>query len=43
MITKTQLIISLDVPFENLMLDQVVDDILFVEKVQKGLTESEKV
>jgi hypothetical protein len=43
MITKTQLIISLDVPFENLMLDQVIDDILFVEKVQKGLTESEKV
>ncbi len=42
MITKTQLINSLDVLPENLTLDQVIDHILFVEKVQKGLADSEK-
>lgn len=42
MITKTQLINSLDVLPENLTIDQLIDHILFVEKVQKGLADSEK-
>jgi hypothetical protein len=40
MITKTQLISSLDKLPENLTIDQVVDHIIFVEKVQKGLSDS---
>ena len=37
MITKTQLIDSLNKLPENLTVDQVIDHIIFVEKVQKGL------
>lgn len=37
MITKTQLINSLNNLPENLSVDQVIDHIIFVEKVQQGL------
>jgi hypothetical protein len=37
MITKTQLINSLNNLPENLTVDQVIDHIIFVEKVQNGL------
>lgn len=37
MITKTQLINSLNKLPENLTVDQVIDHIIFVEKAQKGL------
>ena len=37
MITKTQLIDSLNNLPENLTVDQVIDHIIFVEKVQQGL------
>jgi len=40
MITKTQLINSLDTLPEDLTIDQVIDHILFVEKVQKGMADS---
>jgi hypothetical protein len=40
MIAKTQLISSLDKLPENLTIDQGVDHIIFVEKVQKGLSDS---
>jgi hypothetical protein len=40
MITKTQLIDSLNKLPENLTIDQVIDHIIFVEKVQKGLADS---
>ena len=39
MITKTQLINSLNKLPENLTVDQVIDHIIFVEKVQKGLAD----
>ncbi len=42
MITKTELINSLESLPENLTYDQVNDHIVFVEKVQKGLEDSEK-
>ena len=41
MITKTKLISSLDNLPENLTIDQVIDHIIFVEKVQKGMSDSE--
>lgn len=41
MITKTKLINSLDNLPENLTIDQVIDHIIFVEKVQKGISDSE--
>ena len=41
MITKTQLISTLDKLPENLTIDQVIDHIIFVEKVQKGISDSE--
>ncbi len=41
MITKTQLISTLDKLPENLTIDQVIDHIIFVEKVQKGMSDSE--
>ncbi len=41
MITKTQLINTLDKLPENLTIDQVIDHIIFVEKVQKGISDSE--
>ena len=37
MITKTQLINSLSKLPENLTVDQVIDHLIFVEKVQNGL------
>ena len=40
MITKTQIINSLDELPENLTIDQVVDKLIFIEKVQKGLDDS---
>jgi hypothetical protein len=42
MLTKTELINSLESLPENLTVDQVIDHIVFVEKVQKGLEDSEK-
>jgi len=40
MITKTQLIDTLNKLPEILTIDQVIDHIIFVEKVQKGLADS---
>jgi hypothetical protein len=40
MLTKTELINSLESLPENLTVDQVIDHIFFVEKVQKGLEDS---
>ena len=40
MISKTQLISSMDKLPENLTIDQVIDHIIFVEKIQKGLSDS---
>ena len=40
MITKTQIINSLDKLPEKLTIDQIVDHLIFVEKVQKGLDDS---
>ncbi len=40
MITKTQLIDTLNKLPENLTIDQVIDHLIFVEKVQKGLVDS---
>lgn len=41
MITKSQIINSLDTLPENLTIDQVVDHLIFIEKIQKGLEDSE--
>lgn len=41
MITKTQLINTLDKLPENLNIDQIIDHLILVEKVQKGLDDSE--
>ncbi len=40
MITKTQLIHTLDKMPENMTIDQVIDQLIFLEKVQKGLDDS---
>lgn len=40
MITKTQIINSLDSLPENLSIDQVVDHLVFIDKIQKGLEDS---
>lgn len=40
MITKTQIINSLDKLPENLTIDEVVDQLIFLEKVQRGLDDS---
>jgi len=40
MITKTQIINSLDKLPEKLTIDQIVDHLIFVEKIQKGLDDS---
>lgn len=40
MITKTQIINSLDKLPEKLTIDQVVDHLIFIEKVQKGMDDS---
>lgn len=42
MITKTQIINSLDKLPENLTIDQLVDYFIFIEKVEKGLEDSKK-
>lgn len=41
MITKAQLINSLDKLPENLTIDQIIDHLIFVEKVQNGLKDSQ--
>lgn len=41
MITKTHLLSTFDKLPENLTIDQVIDHLIFVEKVQKGLEDSE--
>ena len=40
MITKTQIIYSLNNLPENLTIDQVIDHLVVVEKIQKGLEDS---
>jgi len=40
MITKTQLISTLEKMPENITIDQVIDQLIFIEKVQKGLDDS---
>jgi predicted transcriptional regulator len=40
MITKTQIIDSLNNLPENLTIDQVIDHLVVVEKIQKGLKDS---
>jgi hypothetical protein len=40
MITKTQLIHTLDKMPENMTIDQLIDQLIFLEKVQKGLDDS---
>jgi predicted transcriptional regulator len=42
MITKTQLKDTIDSLPENLTIDQVIDHLVFIEKVQKGLKDSEE-
>jgi hypothetical protein len=42
MITKAQLINTLDNLPENMTIDQVIEHIIFVEKVHKGLDDSKK-
>jgi len=42
MITKTQILSSLESLPENLTLDQVIDQLIFIEKVKKGQDDSEK-
>ncbi len=40
MITKTQIINSLEKLPENLNVDQVIDQLIFIEKIQKGIDDS---
>lgn len=40
MITKTQLIHTLDKMPENITIDQLIDQLIFLEKVQKRLDDS---
>ena len=40
MITKTQIWNSLENLPENITIDQVIDRLIFIEKVQKGLDDS---
>ncbi len=40
MITKTQIKNSLDNLPENVTVDQVIDQLIFLEKIQKGLDDS---
>ena len=40
MITKTQIIDSLNNLPENLTIDQIIDHLVVVEKIQKGLEDS---
>jgi predicted transcriptional regulator len=40
--TKTQLINAIENLPDNLTIDQVIDRIIFIDKVQKGLDDSNK-
>ena len=40
MLTKTQIINSLDNLPESISIDQVIDHLIFIEKMQKGLDDS---
>ncbi len=40
-ITKTPIINSLEKLSENLTIDQIVDHLIFIERVQRGLDDSE--
>jgi len=40
MITKTQIKNTLDRLPENLTIDQLIDHLIFIEKVEKGLSDS---
>lgn len=40
MVTKTQIINSLDNLPENVSIDQVIEHLIFIEKVQKGQNDS---
>lgn len=40
MITKTQLINTLDNLPENISIDQIIDHLIFIEKIQKGMEDS---
>jgi hypothetical protein len=42
MITKTQILSTLDKLPENLTIDQLIDHLIFIEKVQKGMDDSVK-
>lgn len=42
MITKAHLISSLDKLPENLSIDELIDHLILVEKVEKGLSDAEK-
>ncbi|HCY41288.1 MAG TPA: hypothetical protein DHV48_08035 [Prolixibacteraceae bacterium] len=42
MITKSQLINTLDSLPENVTIEQVIEHLIFVDKVRKGLDDSEK-
>jgi hypothetical protein len=42
MITKTQILSTLDKLPENLTIDQLIDHLIFIEKVQKGMDDSAK-
>ena len=41
MITKTQIINSLDNLPENITIDQIIDRLIYIEKIQKGIEDSE--
>ena len=41
MLTKTQIINSLEKLPENVTIDQVIDHLIFIEKIQKGLNDSD--
>lgn len=40
MLTKTQIINSLDKLPDSVTIDQVIDHLIFIEKIQKGLDDS---
>jgi len=42
MITKSQIITALDKLPESMSIDQLIDHLVFVEKVQKGLKDSKE-
>jgi len=42
MITKSQIITALDKLPESMSIDQLIDHLIFVEKVEKGLKDSKE-